>query len=176
MEGPHEGLINRLARGLAPNAVSSQIPNHVRPWNETRSSLQRANDFYNQHCGGPPPHPKIDEYLAKDFPTQAEWEDLHGRPMPEYSDEYPPPLTQRIWNALPSAEQVCVGTFTGGGTLIGGAGGFVLGGGGGAAGGTLVAPGVGTVGGAAVGAYQGAALGGAGGAAVGYGLGDWLCR
>jgi hypothetical protein len=177
LEDPHNGLINRAARALAGNAVSSQIPTHVDVWEKTQDSMNRANKLYEQYCGGGgPPHPQYEAYKARAFPGQAEWEAANGRPMPEYSDEYPPPLSTRIWNALPSARQVCVGTFTGAGGLVGGIGGAVLGGGGGAAGGTLVAPGFGTIGGGAIGAWEGGALGGAGGAALGYGIGDYLCR
>lgn len=171
MEDPHDGLVNRLARGLAGNAVSSQIPGHVTAWDQGKTSLKKANDFYDQHCGGPPPHPQVEE-----FPTKEEWQALHGRPMPGYSEEFPPPLTRRIWDALPSAEQVCVGGFTDAGGALGGAGGFILGGGGGAIAGTAVTPGAGTIGGGVVGAWEGAAVLGAGGATVGYGIGDWLCR
>lgn len=177
LEDPHNGLINRAARALAPGAVSSQIARHIKPWNDTRDSMNKAKEFYDKHCGGGgPPHPQYDAYKNREFPGQAEWEQANGRPMPEWSDEYPQPLTSRIWNALPSARQVCVGAWTGAGGLVGGAGGVIVGGGGGAAGGTLVAPGVGTIGGAGVGAWQGGAIGGAGGAAVGYGIGDYLCR
>lgn len=177
LEHPHNGLINREARGLAGNAVSSQIGPHQKPWTETQNSLKNANNFYNQHCGGGgPPHPRVNEYLDKPFPTQADWERANGRPMPEWSDEYPQPLTSRIWNALPSASQVCTGAFTGAGAIGGGLGGAILGGGAGAGGGTLVAPGFGTVGGGAIGAWEGGALGGAAGATFGYGVGSWLCN
>lgn len=177
MEDPHGGMINRASRALAGNAVSSQIPGHQQAWNEAQSGLKNANNFYNQHCGGGgPPHPQINEYLNRPFPGQAEWERVNGRPMPEWSDEYPQPLTSRIWNALPSASQVCTGAFTGAGAIGGGLGGAILGGGAGAGGGTLVAPGVGTIGGGAIGAWEGGALGGAAGAAAGYGLGSWLCN
>ncbi|MGL5010415.1 MAG: hypothetical protein ACRC6I_11070 [Paracoccaceae bacterium] len=136
-----------------------------------------AKAFYDQHCGGGgPPHPQYEAYATREFPGQAEWESANGRPMPEWSDEYPQPLSSRIWNALPSARQVCVGTNTFIGGALGGIGGGIGGGLLGAGGGTLVAPGVGTLGGGAAGVWEGAALGGTLGAAYGYGVGQTLCR
>jgi len=182
MEDPHNGLVNRIRRGLAPNAVSSQIEPHQKPYRETQGSLRQADDFYKKNgCGGGgPSHSLVDEYLERPFPSQADWEKENGRPMPEYSPEFPQPVMERVgkavWNALPSAEAVCMGTFTAGGTAIGGAGGFVGGGLVGAGGGTLVAPGIGTVAGGATFAVEGAVLGGTAGTAIGYGVGDYLCR
>lgn len=177
LEDPHGGLINRAARALADTAVSSQIARHIPPWNQTRGSLVAAMEFYRQNCGGRgPAHPEAEKYARMNFPGQTEWEAKHGKPMPEWSDEYPQPLSSRIWNALPSASQVCTGAFTGAGAIGGGLGGAVLGGGAGAGGGTLVLPGFGTIGGGAIGVAEGGALGATAGAAAGYGFGSWLCN
>lgn len=114
--------------------------------------------------------------------------DYKGPPAPADAG-LPRTMMQR---AQDGAQSLCVGGFTAGGAVVGGAGGAVAGAGAGGViggavgggGGTLVAPGPGTIVGGAggvatgtvIGGVVGAGAGGYVGADVGNDLGEWICR
>jgi hypothetical protein len=82
---PHGGLRARFERMLAPKSVSSEIERHKVEINAVKRGLSEAIKLYEDNgcpSGGLPADAK--QYLNMPVPTQADWEKINGRPMPEF--------------------------------------------------------------------------------------------
>jgi hypothetical protein len=86
MNDPHSGLPNRFARMLSPDAVASGVASHAAQIEAQQRGMKEAIQAHEDNgcpSGGMPARAK--EYANKPAPTVADWEALHGSPMPQYS-------------------------------------------------------------------------------------------
>ena len=180
----------------ANHRMSGTWTGHNNAMQTQQNRLRDAVDDYDDNdCGDKVSDPDRARGWMRNARRMA-----HSNKIPVSAGEYkgPPmpanPPMPRTWGqvAQDTAQSVCVGGFTAGGTVIGGVaggatgavGGALVGGAAGGGGGTLVAPGVGTVAGGASGATAGAVVGGVVGIGVGgyaggqagNDLGEWICR
>jgi len=90
LNGGGDGMADRFARMMDENAVRTGIETHAQQIDGRQRALKLAKKIYDdQGCGDPgaPAHTSISEEalrnMGRPIPTAEDWEEEHGRPMPE---------------------------------------------------------------------------------------------
>lgn len=182
----------------ANHRMSGTWDGHNKAMKIRQEQLRDAVEDYdddNNDCGDKVADPERARRIMKYARRGAYSKEV---PVPAGAYKGPPApanvALRRTWAqwAQDTAQGICVGGFTAGGTVIGGIGGGVAGAGAGTVaggilgggGGTFVLPGFGTAAGGVSGAAAGAVVGGVTGVGVGgyagyqvgNDLGEWICR
>lgn len=113
MNNGRSGLTERFERMMGENAVQSGIPTHADQISGRQGAMEEAMEIYDdQGCGGPgaPAHSAISQSaldnMTRPIPTVEDWEEQHGRPMPE--GDYQPGQTSNF-DASEYADEAAAG-------------------------------------------------------------------